>query len=118
MNDQQLAKKLDGILENGEKQIEKAYGDALARTMKENRKALNEIRAIMDGEKKPPASCVTDEQKESWRRKTLEKLMLKSGLIEKLAKGIVSADAESEIKKTDLETYQTAYNGTLDILRG
>lgn len=100
--------------------IDNLYSKSLLSAFSANKKALNRIRAIMDGEEKPPRRCVTDQQKALWHEKKLNRILRDSGLIESMAEYITSAgkSSVSRIKRGGLDIYRIAYKSTLDSMKG
>ena len=115
-----LGRKIDRIEDETETDIDDLYGDALDTFMRRNRKVLRVIQALMDGETKTPAHCITDEQKLRWRQKELERILKKTGLVNDLTVRIQSAGEETvkRIQKSGLDIFKTAHKGTIEQLEG
>lgn len=113
-------RKIDAMTEITAVDIEIAYDEAFTKAMRKNRETLKQMRAIMDGEQKPPRYCITEKQKERWKEKALMKLLNDSGIAESFAAEIASAGNKcvSNIKRFGLNVYETAYKGTMDQLKG
>ena len=112
-------RKIDALTLETEDQINDFYSAAFASALRRNRAVLAQIRAIMDGEVKPPRYCVTDAQKNRWRERKLNRILKASNLREDLIHAAQKAGekSEQEIERMRDEVYTTAYNDTYNSLR-
>ena len=87
--------------------------------MRDNKDTLRRIKALMDGEEKPPRWMTSDKQQEAWRYKQLTKLLEGSRLLEKAAGQLRAAGQASvkRIKRYATDTFNTAYKGVDEQLR-
>lgn len=120
MQEKTLQKTLDNLLKTAEMQIDGEYTAALNEVIRRNKAVFREIKAIMDGEIKPPRHLIFDRQKRAWAQKRLLKLLDDSGLIREMAASLSAAGAYSvtRIKRFGVATYKTAYSGVDEQLRG
>lgn len=112
-------RKIDALTLETEDQINDFYSAAFTYALRRNRPVLAQLRAIMDGEVKPPRYCVTDAQKARWREHKLTRILKASNLREDLIHAAQKAGekSEQEIERMRDEVYTTAYNDTYNSLR-
>lgn len=110
--------KIDRMRDASERRINGYYNAAMRTAFSQQSAALNGMKAIMDGDKKPPRHCVTDAQKTVWKQKQLVSLMYSSGIVDHIAVSIAEAgkQATQEIKRFGVNAYKAAYNGTVEQL--
>ena len=115
----EIAKAVDKIENKAEAQINALYTDAFLSATRKKKKALRELRALLDGETKPPAWYVTDAQKERWREKKIKALLNSSKLDHSFLAYEMKAGDEAVqiIQRMSAEIYETAYNRTMEELR-
>lgn len=112
-------KKIDALTQETEVRLDGYYSAALTTVLRKNRAALNRIKAIMDGDIKPPRYCVAEWQKAHWRERQLKRILKASDLEKEL---IQAAQQAGDKCVTEIETmrdavYTTAYNDTYNRLR-
>lgn len=99
-------------------QLEMIYDQALTDGVRQNKKALREMQAVMDGT--PPRWCVTEQQKARWREKRLKEIEKAAKLVESFdQQGIKAGEKAVEIiQAMSGKIYRAAYEETMRALRG
>ena len=116
MREKELQANLDWLLAGTENEIESVYARALKDAMRQNKSVFAEMQKIMDGP--APRHCVTDFQKNLWRRRKMKKLLDETGIIDRLSEVLAAAGRESveTIKRFGERTYRTARGGVTEQL--
>lgn len=112
-------KKIDLITQETEERLDGYYSAALATVLRKNAPAMNKIKAIMDGDEKPPRHCVSDWQKALWRKRQMKQILKASDLEKQLIQAAQQAGdkCEKDIEAMRDAVYNTAYNDTYNRLR-
>lgn len=113
-----IAKAVDMIELRAERRIDEVYSEAMMNAMRCNKKALRDLKKVLEG--KPPVYCITQGQKDRWLDKQVRAIVKREKMQERLtACEMESAEKAQEIiQAMSEEIYRTAYNMTLEVLRG
>lgn len=95
-----------------QRQISKAYNDALAAAIKKNREFLKKAKDVESGKIKPPSTYKTEKQIEAWKRGYMRRAAEKSGVVESIAKEMQSAGVKT--RKRLQESLSNIYAKTRD----
>lgn len=117
---QTAEKRIDAIEKRALIDIEIIYGKAFTNCLEKKQNSVQEIRDILDGRTKPPRWCVTTAMQNRWKEKRLKGIFKDSKIENAFAlQGIIAGEESVEIIKRMAERiYESAYNETLESLRG
>ena len=93
-----------------QRQISKAYNDALEAAIRKNREFLKKAKDVETGKIKPPSTYKTERQIEAWKRGYMRRAAEKSGVVESIAKEMQSAGIKT--RKRLQETMSNIYAKT------
>lgn len=103
---------IDREVAKTQRQLSKAYNDALQAAIRKNREFLKRARDVESGKIKPPSVYKTEKQIEAWKRGYMRRAAQKAGIVEDIAREMQEAGIKT--RKRIQETMSRVYEKSRD----